>query len=123
MNKSAAMAMCLIDCSHRKKDRLACAPRLDAVFQGDFALRNGLRHRLTVGLLRSGEIVPQNSALVKISENFMALPPDRIFPARRFDKEAKFTILGYSIFEIILCRACGGVFIANRPREQERPNR
>jgi len=93
------------------------------VFQGDFALRNGLRHRLTVGLLRSGEIVPQNSALVKISENFMALPPDRIFPARRFDKEAKFTILGYSIFEIILCRACGGVFIANRPREQERPNR
>ena len=64
------MAMCLIDCSHREKDRLACATRLDAVFQGDFALRNGLRHRLTVGLLRSGEIVPQNGALVKISENF-----------------------------------------------------
>ena len=29
----------------------------------------------------------------------MTLPPDRIFSAQRFDKEAKFTILGYSILE------------------------
>ncbi len=65
--------MRLIGYSHRKKDRFACERRLDAVFLGDFALGNGPCHRLTVGLLRSGEIVPQNEALVKISENFTRL--------------------------------------------------
>ena len=85
-------------------------------FWGYFVLGNGHCHGLAAQPLRSGEIVPQNGMLVKISKNFMALMPDRIFSARRFDKETKTTILGYSILEIIFCQARGDVCVQNRPQ-------